>query len=304
MKVSIIVGFLGLLAFSSLINFSQAQSCGTCEDVIGFIEGWVESNSTDQEIIQYLDTICTYLQGYSTICEAIANQGIEEVISWIKNNEDAETICTQLGLCSSKIKPMKQQKISPIIISKLLTLPTVKITPNYKIKIPVAPQQVDSSVECSGCEEVISVVENWLDTTSNQQEVITAVEVVCTYMPDWTSTCDNIISVGVPTVINWIEEYENSTIVCGQLELCPLPKDFVPQDDCTSCSGIVSMVESFVASQSTETDIESYLDVICGLFPQWTSSCDSIVSTYLPEIITLLEQDQTPQDVCSEIGFC
>jgi saposin len=302
MKASFIVALtIGLLAFSSMVNYSEAQSCGTCEDVIGFITNWVENNSTDQEIISYLDTVCTYLQGYSQICDAIANQGVEEVIQWIKQNESPETICTQLGLCTSS-RPAKHYKVSSDIISKLITLPTVKLSTQPKIKIPT--NKVQDPVECSACEEVINVVENWLDTTSNQQEVITAVEVVCTYMPDWESTCDNIISVGVPTVINWIEEYENSTTVCGQLSMCPLPKIVKPQDDCSSCDSIVSMIESYVATQTTEATIESYLDIVCTLVPQWSSACDNIVSTYVPQIITMLEADQTPQDVCNEIGFC
>jgi len=173
-----------------------------------------------------------------------------------------------------------------------------------------ASKKQDKGVECGSCENVISVIEEWLDQSSSQQEVINAVEVVCTYMPDWTDTCDAMVAAGIPTVITWIETYENSTVVCNQLGMCtpapvvkPLPV-FHSQDECGECESIVTMIENYVASNTSIGAIEAYLDIACTIVPQWTSLCENVIAQELPQIIAMLEQQESPQTVCTTLGAC
>lgn len=298
---SIIFAIFALLAISTVV---KAQDCSTCELVVNFIESWVESNATEAEIQQYLNTLCGLVPGYTAICDQIADSGLTEVIGWINANENAQTICTQLGMCSSKfaVKPVAGK--TTIIKPKLSTLSKVKLP---SIKKPNMKAQKVGDIECDGCNEVISIIEEWLEEASSQQEIINAVEVVCTYMPDWETTCDAIIASGVPEVIQWIETAENASVVCNQLGLCSkLSVQSVRKftDDCGDCGQIVTLIENYIDLSATEQQIEAYLDLACQLVPQWSSVCASYINGYVPQIISWINQNENPTTVCTQIGVC
>jgi len=277
--------FVTFLLGTFFIQSATAQQCGLCETLIQYIEGLVESNATVSEIEQELETICSLVPAYQQVCDQIVEQGVPQIITWIEQNETPEEVCTQLGLCSSN--EVAHPKILPINWGKIL----------------------GQDSECSDCEYIIGVVEQWMDNTNNQQEIITAVEIVCTYMPDWESTCDAIIAAGVPQVIQWIETYENNTVVCIQLGMCSGEDVQVysapqPEDDCSDCTQLVQWIESWVAQNSTETEITLYLETVCTLIPGYTTLCDQIIENELPVIIQYLENNESPSTVCGQIGVC
>jgi len=249
---------------------AYAQECSACEAVITLVEGWVANNSTEQQIAQYLETVCLLVPGYTAVCDAIVSEGVTQIITWIKQNETPQTICTQLGLCTSKTKPL--------------------------------------DLECEGCEDVIGYVEQWLANTNDQQIVISAVEVVCTYMPGWESTCDAIIAAGVPDVIQWVETYENKTTVCVQLDLCtgkkaPLPKS--QQQTCGDCQSIVETIDNWVSMNVVQQNIESSLATACNLIPQWQDICTSVIKKMeVPQIIQWVQNDEKPEAICTSLGLC
>jgi len=302
--MKLILVIFALLAFSSYSTV-KAQDCGTCELVVNFIEQWVESNATESQILTYLDTICALFPSYQTTCDAVANQGLAQIITWINADETPETICTQLGMCSSKINKPLFNKVSPKITNiKIPNFTDLKhVTLPKPSKIVSKPTKVNDA-ECSGCDEVISVIENWLEQANNQQEVISAVEIVCTYMPGWETTCDAIVSTGVPTVVNWIETEENSTVVCDQLELCGTTKVIHVADDCGECSQVITMIENYVATNTSESAIENYVSIACTFVPQWTSMCTQYIDGEVPQIIQWIEQNESAATICSQIGLC
>jgi saposin len=296
---------IALFAFLALFSLSNvhAQECDSCTLVVGWIENWVDNNETETTILGWIEQICNAFPGYSAVCDQIADQGLTQIIAWINQDESPDTICQQLGLCTSL---HKSQSAKPANLFNLKDIKKMNALP--KITIPGFPKAKSpkQDVECSGCEEAIGVIETWLDNTSNQDEVITAVEIVCSYMPDWESTCDNIVTVGVPTVINWIEEYENSTLVCGQLGMCSalMKKPVTLQDDCTVCQQIVSMIETYAESNTAEQTIVSYLDIACALVPAWSSQCDSVIASEVPQILQWIEANETPQEICAQLDVC
>jgi len=206
--------------------------------VVTFIETYVENGATNTTILAYLEALCAATP-YGPICDAIVEQGINEIIAWIKNDETPAEVCTQLQLCNTT------SKLS-VLLSKF-KFPT----PQYNKPVSV------QGAECGSCEEVISVIENWLNIADNQAEVVQTVEVVCTYMPGWETTCDAIVAAGVPDVVNWIDTYENATQVCNQLGLCASKKIIVHQvnDDCGYCTELISFIETWLANSATTTQI-------------------------------------------------
>jgi len=197
-------------------------------------------------------------------------------------------------------------------------IPFIKIQAHLSVlpaKMKAAVQSsvsVNQDLECEECGEVISIIENWLDQSEDQQMVIQAIEVVCTYMPDWESTCDAMVESGVPTVVQWIDEYENETVVCGQLGLCQSLKPEIkkpatlplPGDDCSECESIITTIENWMASNYSIETMASYLEILCTLVPQYTSVCDSYITNNLVMIIKYIESEESPADICAALGAC
>jgi saposin len=73
--------------------------------------------------------------------------------------------------------------------------------------------------------------------------------------------------------------------------------------ECSLCELAISEVERLVATNQSVSYIESELDSFCSHF-SFRNTCVSLVSEYTPYVINLLEQKETPQQVCSQIGLC
>lgn len=72
---------------------------------------------------------------------------------------------------------------------------------------------------------------------------------------------------------------------------------------CDLCQFLVKEAESFLQSNKTESEIQSELDSVCQHF-SFYRTCQTMVDSYLPQVIQLLEQKETPQTVCQQIGIC
>jgi len=172
--------------------------CDLCTYVVGLAETWLASNATEQQIEQFLDSVCDFTPD-PTDCKTFVDTNLNQIIQWIEKGEDAQTICSQLGMCNSTFGK-----------AKLVRPPQLK-------KV--------GDAECDGCEEVIKAVEFWLSKNQTETEFEQFFEeTFCTWVPSWQQTCDAIIEKGWPQVITWINTYEDSEVVCQQLGLCPTQK--------------------------------------------------------------------------------
>ena len=77
--------------------------CTACEEVIGYVEDWVDANKTLEEIEVLLDELCEDLGGgiFTTVCEQIVATGVEEILQYLEDNFTPEEVCVELGLCDA-----------------------------------------------------------------------------------------------------------------------------------------------------------------------------------------------------------
>jgi cathepsin B len=75
--------------------------------------------------------------------------------------------------------------------------------------------------------------------------------------------------------------------------------------ECTACTFLVGQVEQMVLSNKTVQEIENVLSGICAhLTGTWQTVCDNLVQSDIPLIIGYLEDEFSPQVICSKIGLC
>jgi len=158
--------------------------CSGCTTLVGAIEAWVASSATESEIEAALDTICQMVPALGPACEAIVAQ-LPTIIAYLEASDNATVVCQLIGLC-----------------------------PSAKPKAP-------SSGECAPCEELLGAIETWV--VLNRTEVVIEndlFKVICPLVPAYTKTCQQILKVGVPTVISYLVQTEDPTTVCTQIGAC------------------------------------------------------------------------------------
>ena len=72
---------------------------------------------------------------------------------------------------------------------------------------------------------------------------------------------------------------------------------------CDICDLAVTAAENYLESNKTQAQIQLVLDNLCAKTP-FASECTGLVNQYLPQIINLLEQKETPQTICQQLHFC
>jgi len=72
---------------------------------------------------------------------------------------------------------------------------------------------------------------------------------------------------------------------------------------CDLCHLGVSYIENYIQNNHTETELENILDNLCYKTPD-SHLCIALVNNYLPQIIDLIEQKETPQEICYNLSFC
>lgn len=72
---------------------------------------------------------------------------------------------------------------------------------------------------------------------------------------------------------------------------------------CDVCDLSIIAIEDYLDSNHTLTELEQSLDAICSKTPLSTV-CTNLVNSYLPQIISYLEQKENPQTICNQLGFC
>ncbi|KYR02204.1 saposin B domain-containing protein [Tieghemostelium lacteum] len=75
--------------------------------------------------------------------------------------------------------------------------------------------------------------------------------------------------------------------------------------ECTLCTYLAGVTESYVGQNKTETEIITLLQTECNrLSSKFSSECDGMVQNYIPDIITYLENNFTPKQICQKVELC
>jgi len=237
--------------------------------MVGMVENWLEDNATDAQIIAYLESFCKYVPGYEAICDQIAVYGVDWFVNFIRTH-DPDTVCKQLGLCPKNSR-------SAIFAT--------------------APEDM-----CAECEILVQMIENWLEENTTVEEIEARLEAFCKYVPGYEQICDQLVVYGVEWFINFIDNNENPDQVCKQLKLCT--QVALPEDKCSECELLVSMVEKWLEENSTEAQIIAYLESLCKHVPGYEQICDQIMVYGVDWFVNYIMNNENPDAVCKQLHMC
>merc|ERR1712055_1033779 len=90
----------GLTLKNEVQNVGDA--CSMCMEVIGKIKEVVTDPTFETEVVALWDGLCTSLPFFVEECEEIGNEYIPQILAILKEQLDPATVCSALGLCSSR----------------------------------------------------------------------------------------------------------------------------------------------------------------------------------------------------------
>merc|ERR1712024_25248 len=109
-QLSMITVALALLIIASAAQAGKVEQpkdllCDICVDIVTDIDEWITSDSTMDEIIQFVEGLCSLLSFDPTlekICDSIIENNLPEIINGLVNdNLNPTEVCASIGMCPS-----------------------------------------------------------------------------------------------------------------------------------------------------------------------------------------------------------
>jgi len=188
-------------------------------------------------------------------------------------------------------------------------------------------QPPKGEIDCLLCTTIIQFAESELNSSSTQTDVENFLEnVVCSFFPSsYQFYCETFIYLNYPSLLQYILTQETPAVACIRMGACtnststtpvkeievPKPVAQQPQKEgegfgCTICTLLVNLGESYLAENSTENEVENFLEnTACTLLPTILSyECDAIVVSYLPALVQSILSKNNGTVECTRIGLC
>ena len=74
--------------------------------------------------------------------------------------------------------------------------------------------------------------------------------------------------------------------------------------ECDLCQVFVTGGKNFLLYNHTVSELEQYLENTCDFFGPYRNTCKDLVSSFTPTIITLINNNDTAIEVCSNACVC
>jgi len=266
---------------------SKSSTCETCQFVMDEVFSVLSDKDDQDMVVNVLESICYRLPAsIDQPCEQFVDKYTSMILDMISTSLTPAEVCSGLDLCDDK----EEIDVNP----------------------PTPPANLQDT-GCVLCEYVISNLDKMLKDKTNEEEIKQALENVCSYMPgNIKDQCDQFVETYTDLVIQLLTGEVSPEEVCGYLGLCKqadltalATPDWSRGPYCTLCEYAISAVDNMLQDSKTEQEIIQALDVVCyHLTAPVHKECLKMVEKYTDEIIHMLANNYTPEDVCSSISLC
>ncbi|KAG7229995.1 hypothetical protein INR49_009715 [Caranx melampygus] len=331
------------------------EVCQDCIKFLTDAQAEAKANSSFiDSLIENIENQCDLLgPGLSAMCKQYVGQYGTLVVEQLMSMQPKE-ICVLAGFCAAGMKksiPMlklQAAKTAAKAEPAPKTVPALKLFPATKMESAKASHggsdglfmsmqhsyqinisfvmcflfafqpmvRVRDSPTCAICEFVMKQLESMLQDQTTEEEVIQAVEKVCTLLPSSVSAqCKDLIETYGQAIIELLVQQADPKTVCTVLALCnDASRAYVPALDqarfkaggyCDVCKMAVTYIDGILEKNATEAQIEEAVRKVCSFLPDsLQTECDQMVQQYEPMLVQLLLQMLDPDFVCMKLGAC
>ncbi|KAN0047634.1 hypothetical protein ACTA71_002018 [Dictyostelium dimigraforme] len=294
----IVILFVGNCLSKDLIKIDE-NTCNMCNSIVKFEENFITDNANEKELLQKLDGYCALKlsKNRQSCVNTVNNYGIS-IIKLLVNKEDVNNICTTLELCSSS---------------------SAEIDIDHKL----SEAEIFGGMFCESCKDMIGPLEGMSESSATnylKQEA----QNFCNKFPSFISGyCYNYIINDAPQIITDLNENQGSNQICQGLGFCgsssssslaasklyqtiklPLVTEIFGGMFCESCKDMIGPLEGMGESSATSY-LKEEAQNFCNKFPSFISGyCYNYIVNDSPQIITCLNENQSPNQICQELSFC
>jgi len=253
-------------------------TCEICEMAMQYLDSMLSNNSTEEEIKQGLDQLCTYLpESVRGECTSLVDQYTDTIVKLILQDLKPDAICKTLTLCASHVK---------------------------------------DDLPCEVCRDALEVLENIIKENRTKEIIKEGLDRLCTVVPSSISQkCDSFVEFYGSLVINMLLNDIAPEKLCKELKLCPASitkvKKTVHQPKiknaitCEFCEYAITFLDNQLKKERTEKQIKAALENLCSYLPSSVSGqCDSMVKLNTDVLVKLLIRELDPSTICNELKAC
>ncbi|XP_057312444.1 uncharacterized protein LOC130653962 isoform X3 [Hydractinia symbiolongicarpus] len=264
-------------------------TCEVCTVAMGYLENLLKGNQTEAAVKAALDKVCSLLPSeVQSECTTLVNEYADEIVRIIVAElGDPKTVCTEIGLCSSK-------------------------------KRKIAKQSVAGSVTCEFCTFAMGELSSLLKDKSTEAEIKQALDSLCGRLPQYLSgECKTLVDEYADVIITVLAQEMDPSVVCKTIGLCKAEKGKANRKymlamrlslkgvSCEACEFAMGYLDGLLTKNSTEAEIETVVEKLCGELPQaFKNECDALITEYGNELIKLIVQQIQPDRVCKLLKLC
>ncbi|KAL0205961.1 hypothetical protein P9112_001268 [Eukaryota sp. TZLM1-RC] len=247
--------------------------CSICTWVIGNIEAKITDETTEEEIIQFVEQVCNVVpHSMQDVCHNMIQEYGHMIIEMLVDRFPPEVICASIGLC-------KDQAF-----------------------------EYENSTKCSACTFVIGLIEGKIDDQSSREQIREVVLQICDKVPSlMRSVCRDMISGYVDDIVDMLLQKYPAHKVCEKIHLCKAKMEILPDNDfgCSTCVFIIGALEAKLDDDATREEIREALMHVCkNVGSLLRPMCEEIMETYSDSIVDLLLAKYPAQKICEEIKLC
>ncbi|XP_045625830.2 LOW QUALITY PROTEIN: prosaposin [Procambarus clarkii] len=165
--------------------------------------------------------------------------------------------------------------------------------------------------KCVMCEFALHFLQNMLEQKDTRKDIEDAMEQLCEMMPRTIAEeCEDYVEAYGEQVIELLAQKIDPSLICPMLHLCPgVTRSEVSSTrvdaSCAMCEYALTTLEDYLKKNKTETDIRKALEELCSVLPTTVSEeCRTFVDTYSEQIIQMLIDNLSPDQVCIKLGLC
>ncbi|XP_071337336.1 prosaposin isoform X2 [Trachinotus anak] len=299
-----------------------------CQDCIKFLtdaQAEAKANSSFiDSLIENIENQCDLLgPGLAAMCKQYVGQYGTLVVEQLMSMQPKD-ICVHAGFCTAALKKsiplLKLQAAMTLPAAKTVptakAVPALKLFPATKMESAKPMVRVRDSPQCAICEFVMKQLEGMLEDQTTEEEVIKAVEKVCSLLPQsLTAQCKDLVETYGQAIIELLVQQADPKTVCTVLALCnDASRAYVPALDqarfkaggyCDVCKMAVNYIDGILEKNATEQQIEEAVRKVCSFLPDsLQTECDQMIQQYEPMLVQLLLQMLDPDFVCMKLGAC
>lgn len=305
---------------------SDDLPCELCEQLVKHLRDVLIANTTEDEFQQVLQGLCGQTKSFKGECMSLVDEYYKIIYETLVNNLDANGACFLIGICPKGAK-FDSKSLSPadikITIKKLeienplsnKEIMSVQKNVNMLMESDLSNQLVQNGELCTLCEYFMHFVQETITLPANEEKIKLQLKNICSKsMPkSLEGECDDFVEMYSDAVVALLVQEIDPREVCPFMRMCPktskptnIEKKTQDKPSCPLCLFAVEQAQIKIKDDKTKENAEKVLNNLCNHFPnnKLKAECVDFVKTYTSELINMLVQDFTPQQICVTIKLC